>query len=67
MTHEEFTRRVVEPIEMLPIPGSKDQDRSKGAVEQDQQNEGGNICMSGQLGHRDADVDLKDADSHLSG
>ncbi len=52
---------------MVPIPGSKDQDRSKGAVEQDQQNEGGNICMSGQLGHRDADVDLKDADSHLSG
>ncbi len=46
---------------------SKDQDRSKGAMEQDQQNPGGNTSMQGQLGHRDEDVELKDADSNLAG
>ena len=43
---------------------SKDQDRNKGAMEQDQQNHGGNTSMQGQLGHRDEDIDLKDADSN---
>jgi hypothetical protein len=46
---------------------SMDQDRSKGAVEQDQQNEGGNTSMQGQLGHRDEDAELKNADADLSG
>jgi hypothetical protein len=46
---------------------SKDQDRSKGAMEQDQQNQGGNTSMQGQLGHRDEDIELKDADSNLAG
>ena len=46
---------------------SKDQDRSKGAMEQDQQSHGGNTSMQGQLGHRDEDVELKDADSNLAG
>lgn len=46
---------------------SKDQDRSKGAVEQDSQNEGGNTSMQGQLGHRDEDAELKNADADLSG
>ena len=46
---------------------SSDQDRSKGAMEQDSQNEGGNTSMQGQLGHRDEDEELKDADSDLSG
>jgi hypothetical protein len=46
---------------------SKDQDRGKGAMEQDQQNQGGNTSMQGQLGHRDEDVELKDADSNLAG
>jgi hypothetical protein len=46
---------------------SKDQDRKKGAMEQDSQNEGGNSSMQGQLGHRDQDADLKDADSDQSG
>jgi hypothetical protein len=32
---------------------SKDQDRGKGAMEQDQQNGSGNTGMQGQLGHRD--------------
>jgi hypothetical protein len=46
---------------------SKDQDRSKGALEQDSQNQCGNTNMQGQLGHRDQDSDLKDADSDQPG
>jgi len=46
---------------------SRDQDRGKGAIEQDQKNQGGNTSMNGQLGHRDEDSDLKNADSDLSG
>ena len=46
---------------------SKDQDQNKGAVEQDQKNEGGNTSMNGQLGHRDENAELKNADSDLSG
>jgi hypothetical protein len=46
---------------------TKDQDRTKGAVEQDSHNEGGNTSMQGQLGHRDADPELKDADADLAG
>jgi hypothetical protein len=67
MTHEEFTGCVIERIEIVPIEKPKDQDRDKGAVEQDQENEGGNTSMSGQLGHRDEDAALKKADSDLSG
>jgi hypothetical protein len=65
MTHEESSGCVIERIEIIPL--SKDQDRGKGAVEQDQENEGGNTSMSGQLGHRDEDGELKKADSDLSG
>jgi len=46
---------------------AKDQDRSKGAMEQDSQKEGGNTSMHGQLGHRDQDADIKDADSDQPG
>ena len=46
---------------------SRDQDRGKGATEQDSQNQGGNTSMQGQLGHRDEDAELKNADSDLSG
>lgn len=46
---------------------STDQDRAKGATEQDSQNEGGNTSMQGQLGHRDEDAELKSADSDLPG
>lgn len=46
---------------------SKDQDQSKGAMEQDSQNQGGNTSMQGQLGHREEDGDLKDADADQSG
>ena len=46
---------------------SRDQDRGKGATEQDSQNEGGNTSMQGQLGHREEDAELKNADSDLGG
>ena len=48
---------------------SSDQDRGKGATEQNPQNqgEGGNTSMKGQLGHRDEDAELKNADSYLAG
>ena len=53
--------------EKTSMDKSQDQDRGKGAVEQDQENEGGNTSMQGQLGHRDEDAELKDADADLSG
>jgi hypothetical protein len=54
-------------IRRAPMEKTKDQDRGKGAMEQDQQNEGGNTSMQGQLGHRDEDAELKDADANLGG
>jgi hypothetical protein len=54
-------------VEITPSDKSRDQDQGKGAVEQDQNNQGGNTSMNGQLGHRDEDVELKGADSDLSG
>jgi hypothetical protein len=54
-------------MESTPVDKSRDQDQAKGAVEQDQKNQGGNTSMNGQLGHRDEDVELKAADSDLSG
>lgn len=41
----------------------KDQDSAKGAVEQDDLNHFGNNSLAGQIGHRDQDPLLKDADS----
>jgi hypothetical protein len=41
----------------------KDQDREKGAVEQDERTQSGNTSMQGQLGHRDQDPMLKAADT----
>jgi hypothetical protein len=46
---------------------SKDQDRGKGAKEEEQRNEAGNTSMQGQLGHRDEDPELKNADANLPG
>ncbi len=40
---------------------------SRSETEQDQQNQSGNASMQGQLGHRDEDEELKDADADLSG
>ncbi len=62
MTHEEF----IQIVSKGTGPGA-DQDQGKGAVEQDQKNQGGNTSMNGQLGHRDANAELKNADSDLSG
>jgi hypothetical protein len=42
---------------------TKDQDRSKGAVEQDENDASDNTSMQGQLGHRDQDPMLKSADT----
>ena len=50
------------------VTKAKDQDRGKGAVESDKNNdEEGNTNMQGQLGHRDKNTVLKDADSDLPG
>jgi hypothetical protein len=46
---------------------SKDQDENKGATEQDGNRHDGNTGMQEQLGHRDQDPELKDADSGLPG
>lgn len=62
MTHEEFIQIVSKGTGLRA-----DQDQGKGAVEQDQKNQGGNTSMNGQLGHRDEDAELKNADSDLSG
>jgi hypothetical protein len=53
--------------EITPIDKSRDQDQGKGAVEQEQNNQGGNTSMNGQLGHRDDDAELKAVDSDSSG
>jgi hypothetical protein len=59
----------VEQGEKVFMDKTKDQDRGKGATEHNPQNrgEGGNTSMQGQLGHRDEDAELKNADSDLSG
>ncbi len=41
----------------------RDQDRNKGAMEQEDRYQFGNSSMQGQLGHRDQDPMLKAADS----
>ena len=45
---------------MIP---TEDQDRSKGALEQEEPHQNGNTSMQGQLGHRDQDPMLKAADT----
>lgn len=42
---------------------TKDQDRFKGALEQEEKGQHGNTSMQGQLGHRDQDPMLKAADT----
>jgi len=44
-------------------PTTRDQDRGKGAVEQDELNQRGNTSLQGQLGHRDQDDLLKSSDT----
>jgi hypothetical protein len=42
---------------------TRDQDQSKGATENEEHAEPGNPGMQGQLGHRDQDPLIKDADT----
>jgi hypothetical protein len=42
---------------------TKDQDRAKGAVEQEENDPSGNTSMQGQIGHRDQDPLLKSGDT----
>jgi hypothetical protein len=65
--NERVENAIVERREKASMDISGDQDRGKGAVEQDSKNEGGNTSMQGQLGHRDDNAELKNADSDLSG
>jgi hypothetical protein len=65
--HKRVEKDIVERREKASVDNSEDQDRGKGAVEQDSQNEGGNTSMRGQLGHRDENAELKNADSDLPG
>jgi hypothetical protein len=48
---------------MTDLKTEKDQDRGKGAVEQDKPKQTGNTSMGGQLGQRDQDPLLKSSDS----
>jgi len=48
---------------MTDSKSGKDQDRGKGAVEQDEPWQRGNTSIRGQLGHRDQDPLLKSSDS----
>ena len=60
---------IVQRGEQSSMDKSSDQDRGKGATEQNPQSqgEGGNTSMKGQLGHRDENAELKNADSDLPG
>jgi len=45
------------------MANNTDQDRLKGALEQEEKDQNGNTSMQGQLGHRDQDPMLKAADT----
>jgi hypothetical protein len=72
MTSEKFARgagNAAKREDHSSTPNPRDQDSGKGAVEEDQNraDENGNTNMQGQLGHRDKNAELKDADSNLPG
>jgi hypothetical protein len=74
MTSEKFARNssnAAKREDHSSTPNPRDQDSGKGAVEEDQNqnqnDESGNTSMQGQLGHRDKNSELKDADSNLPG
>ena len=48
---------------MTDFKTTKDQDRVKGAVEQDEPQQPSNTSLQGQLGHRDQDPLLKSSDT----
>jgi len=45
------------------MANERDQDRKKGALEQEDRTQPGNTSLQGQLGHRDQDPMLKSADT----
>jgi hypothetical protein len=51
------------PLRRLNLTITKDQDRSKGAVEPEEKGQADSTSMQGQLGHRDQDPMLKAADT----
>jgi hypothetical protein len=51
------------PDSVTPNRKAIDQDTTKGAIETEEPNTRGNIGMERQLGHRDQDPMLKDADT----
>jgi hypothetical protein len=48
---------------MTDFKTTRDQDRGKGAVEQNEREQPGNTSLPGQLGHRDQDSMLKSSDT----
>jgi hypothetical protein len=50
-------------ISMTDFKTARDQDRGKGAVEQNEREQPGNTSLPGQLGHRDQDPLLKSSDT----
>jgi hypothetical protein len=74
MTSEKIARggsNVAKREDHSSTQNPRDQDRGKGAVEgdqnQNQTHESGNTSMQGQLGHRDENPELKDADTDFPG
>jgi hypothetical protein len=63
---QEPTQTPSNPEKKPNLHTSRDQDSGKGATEEDP-NHRGNAGMQSQLGHRDHDTELKDADSNLPG
>jgi hypothetical protein len=66
MTDQEPTQTPSSPEEKPHAHKSRGQDKGKGATEEDDK-QSGNTGMQNQLGHRDEDTELKDADSSLPG
>jgi hypothetical protein len=67
MIRKEPTRMSRNPQKTSRVHISRDQDKAKGAMERANNHPDGNTGMQGQLGHRDQDAELKDADSDLPG
>jgi len=57
LERERSDSNVRKRMENTPTDKSRDQDQAKGAVDQVQNNHGGNTSMIGQLDHRDEDVE----------
>jgi hypothetical protein len=56
---EHIESGIVKRAKDAPMDKSRDEDQGKGAMEQDQENQGGNTRMNGQLGHRDGETESK--------